>query len=282
MKMKFVPYDPKLDLTNQFTCTNGAKGSGKSTFGLSVAAGVGPLLVIDLDRRSYSARKVARSQFGAEIVEVPGLELRPDDKRTINDLLGKKSETKVAKKSGNSYEVWVMDYEIAKDLRAAIEESLAYAISCPDSEIAGIFVDDAKILGTIWAASMHKGKISAIPKKEWGSIYSELIKTIAPLTRSSGCRKDVLFSHHRGPQYINDENTGEDEPKWIDRVIKLADNVIEHRVDPRTFQMLLEFSYKVPADNPDLFGERISGIGNLQYGIVKGLLNREIDLEDLE
>lgn len=278
--MNLVPYQPELDLTNQFTCTQGPTGSGKSTFGLSVCAGIAPLLVIDFDRRSYSARRTAMQKFGAQFVEIPGLQLDPSDKRSMDEIMDKKAITKKSKK-GNEYEVWQIDYEHAKEVRASIEEYVDYLVACDVSEIGGLFIDDAKWLGRIWAASLYKGQISSIPKMDWGSVvYPELMKTMVKLTRGRGCDKDVLLAHHQGAKYVNDENTGENEPKWVDRVVKLADNVIEHGTDPRTFEIWAEFNYKVPADNIDFFGKRIVGVECLQYNIIKMALLGELELPE--
>lgn len=275
--MEFVKYNPQVKLENQFTVTYGGKGAGKSTFGLSMNEGE-PILVVDLDRRSYSARETAREKWNAQIVEIPGLEVNPDDKRSMDEILGKK-QISVSKKGGGNYNVWALDKKAALDVRAMIREGLAHGASCPRSKVASIFIDDAKVLGRIWAAcETEDGRISSVPKLAWGDIYGELAKCLEPLTRTSGCTKDVLFSHHVTEKYVNDEKTGVFEPHWIDRVVKLCDNVIEHYVNEQEFQLGLKFTYKAPADNAAFYGRAFEGLDLLRYDVIKAGLLGQMEL----
>lgn len=280
--MPFVDYNPGQALTNQFVMTYGPKGSGKSTFGLTVGATSGrKLLVIDLDRRSYSARKTAMETYGAQIAEIPELRVSPGDGRTMDEILGKKAITKKGK-SGGSYDVWVLDKKAALDIKQMIEGGLEEAKN--DPSIGGVFIDNGKVLGSVWASAWSEdGRISSIPKMAWGEVYGPLRSTFETMTRTDGCTKDILLAHHIGDQYLNDEKTGRSEPKWVDRLLELADVVLEHYVNPRTFQLGVRFEHKLPADNSGFYGcalERTNEEGCelfMQYDVVKAVLLGEAE-----
>lgn len=278
--MNFVPYEESTlsPLTNQFTMTYGMKGSGKSTFGFSMNCGE-PMLVIDLDRRSYSARRAAMLKWGVQIVEIPGLEVRQSDSRSMDEILGKKSVTKKSK-SGSTYDIWVMDKKAATDVVQLIEGGLTQALEDPD--IKSIFIDDAKVLGSIWASSWSEdGRISSINRYDWGEIYAPLDSLVNKLTRTGGCTKDVLFSHHMEEKRNEaGDRTGKFEPKWIDRLVKHADNVIEHYVSPSTFELGIKFTGKVPADNAAWYGRRVQGLEYLNYDLVKMGLLEQIEIPE--
>lgn len=285
--MQLVRYDPQADLTNQFTMTYGPKGSGKSTFGLSMGTMRAPgsdLLVLDLDRRSFSARRTAREKWDVNIVEIPGLESDPDDKRTLLEVLDKK-QIQVKKKSGGTYPVWALNKKDAEKVKALIEEGLELAVSSPN--ISGIFIDDAKVLGSIWAAAYSPdGRISSINQMEWGEVYGPLANTLSKLTRTAGCTKDVLLSHHMKDERKKNVLTGEDErtgnkiPNWVDRIVQLSDNVIEHYVNGETFQLGLRFVAKVPADRAELMGRSIEGLDNMHYDFIKSVILGEMEVPE--
>lgn len=287
--MEFVHYSQPEELENQFTVTYGPKGSGKTTFGLSMNPGQ-PLLMIDLDRRSYSARNTAIKGWGADIVEIPGLEVDPSNIRTMDEILNKRQEA-VPKRSGKgTYDVWKLDRAAAIDVREMIREGLAHAASCPSSKVASVFVDDGKWLGTIWAAAASEdGRIGFDSDLDWNEVYGDLCSLLEPLTRTGGGTKDVLISHHTRDVYAKDpvtqrrEKTGKSEPNWVDRIVKMADNVIEHYVNQQTNELGVKFAGgqfgKVPADNAGLYGRAIEGVDMLQYDILKELLMKRLVLE---
>lgn len=284
--MKFIDFNPDIDnvLKNQFVSTYGLTGSGKSTFALTGDPDDGPTVFLPFDPRSYSARVTAVRDWGARIIIPDGIGISADaaDGNIDMNKVLKKSEAKKKASSGKSYKVWTGDQDTAKQMQKVFRELCDHMATCPRSEAAVLAVDDAKWLGSIWVVAETGMFFGGATKKDYGEIYKDLGDTLSKLQRHTGCDKDVILTHHYEEKWAKGDDgerepTGTYEPKWVSRVPKLSDVVLEHFITPLDHRygggkIGIRFTHKLPADAYGLFGHELIGADQCRFSYVKTIL----------